>query len=102
MQTLHFFCHHQNSAGSDFEAKKFWLKVLLKLVGILGLFGQQYTNCGYIIWVPKVREKFFLKVNIDILCKCFLFLAYQRSAQLLYETLYTSIEALTALVALSL
>ena len=33
---------------------------------------------------------------MDISCKYFSFLAYQRSVQLLYETLDTLIEALTA------
>ena len=35
-----------------------------------------------------------VKVNIGILCEYFSFLAYQRSVQLLYETLNTLIEAL--------
>ena len=37
-----------------------------------------------------------MKVNIDILCKYFSFLTYQRSVQLLYETLDILIEVLTA------
>ena len=35
-----------------------------------------------------------MKVNIDISCKYFSFLAYQRSVQLSYETLGILIEAL--------
>ena len=38
----------------------------------------------------------FVKVNIDISCIYFSFLAYQRSVQLFHETLDTLIEALTA------
>ena len=37
-----------------------------------------------------------MKVNIDISCKYFSSLAYQRSVQFLYEALDTLIEALTA------
>ena len=37
-----------------------------------------------------------MKVNIDISCKCFSLLVYQRSVQLLHETLDTLIKALTA------
>ena len=56
---------------------------------MLGLFGQQHIDFGHIlIWVPKLGKpgkKFHVKVNIDILCKYFSFLAYQGSVQLLYE-----------------
>ena len=41
-----------------------------------------YQFWAHLIWRPN----FFLKVNIDISCKCF-FLAYQRSFQLLHKTL---------------
>ena len=52
-----------------------------------------YRFWALLIWAPKLGKlgvKKFVKVNIDISCK------YQRSAQLLYETLDISIEALTA------
>ena len=58
-----------------------------------------YQFFAHLIWVPKLgkpEEKVFVNVNIDILCKCFSFLAYQRSMQLLYETLDTLIETLAA------
>ena len=51
----------------------------------------------YRFWVHlKLGKKRFVKVNIDISCKYFSFLVYQRSVQLLYETIGTLIEALTA------
>ena len=57
-----------------------------------------YRFWTHLIQVPKLSKpwkKCFVKVNLDILCKYFPFLAYQRGAQLLYETLDTLIEALT-------
>ena len=39
------------------------------------------------------EKKKNVKVNIDVSC---IFLAYKRSVQLFYETLYTLIESLTA------
>ena len=42
----------------------------------------------------KKKKKTFVKVNIDISCKHFSFLTYQRSAQFLHETLDTLIETL--------
>ena len=44
----------------------------------------------------KPGKNSYMKVNIDNSCKYFSFLAYQRTVQLLYETLDTSIEDLTA------
>ena len=58
-----------------------------------------YRFQTHLILSPKLGEpgkRFFVKVNMDILCKYFSFLAYQRSVQLLYETLDTSIDALIA------
>ena len=54
--------------------------------------------CAHLIGAPKLDKpgkNFFVKVK-GISCKYFSFLAYQRSLQLLYETLDTLIEALTA------
>ena len=70
--------------------------------GVLGLFGQRYTNLHMSMsnLGAQIRsawgKTFFVKVNINILCKKFSFLVDQRSVQLLYETLDTLIEALTA------
>ena len=68
-----------------------------------GYFGSVWTAVyrfwAHLILAPKLGKpgkKKFAKVNIDILCKYFSFLAYQRSVQLLYETLDKLIEALTA------
>ena len=44
----------------------------------------------------KPGKNSYMKVNIDNSCKYFSFVAYQRTVQLLYETLDTSIEDLTA------
>ena len=55
-----------------------------------------YRFWAYLIWVS--RGKKFVKVNTDILCKYFSFLAYQKSVQLLYETFDTLIEAITAFI----
>ena len=58
-----------------------------------------YRFCAHIIWASKLGKlgkKYFVKVNIDNSGKYFSFLAYQRSVQLLYETLDTLIEAFTA------
>ena len=57
-----------------------------------------YQFWAYLIWVPKLGKprKKFAKVNIDILCKQFPILAYKKVKRLLYETLDTLIETLTA------
>ena len=58
-----------------------------------------YQFWAHLIWAPKLgkpRKKTSVKVNIDISCKYFSFLVYQRSAQLLHKMLDTLIEALTA------
>ena len=57
-----------------------------------------YRFWTHLIQFPKLSKpwkKCFVKVNLDILCKYFSFLAYQRGVQLLYEKLDTLIEALT-------
>ena len=66
---------------------------------ILVSFGQQYTyfmhiqfGCPNKVSLGKIL---FVELNIDISCKCFSFLAYQGSVQLIYETLGTLIEAET-------
>ena len=63
---------------------------------ILGPLGQQIAVLGTSI-LGALRMFFLLKANIDILCLDFSFLAYERSLQLLFETLDTSIEALITL-----
>ena len=57
-----------------------------------------YQFWAHLIWGYKLVKpgNFFVKVNMGILNKHFSFLAYQRSVQLLYETLDTLIAALTA------
>ena len=58
-----------------------------------------YQFWTHLIWMPKLvkpGKNSYMKVNIDNSCKYFSFLAYQRTVQLLYETLDTSIEDLTA------
>ena len=60
---------------------------------------QKCLDKSLLVWTPKLGKpgkKIFLKVNTDISCKYFSFLAYQRSIKLLYETLDTLIEPLTA------
>ena len=58
-----------------------------------------YRFWTHLILAPKLGKpgkNFFLEANMDTSRKYFSFLAYQRSVQLLYETLDTLIEALTA------
>ena len=59
-----------------------------------------YRFWVHLIWALKLgktgKKVFCESKHMDISCKYFSFLAYQRSVQLLYETLDTLIEALTA------
>ena len=63
---------------------------------LLGSILALYRFWAHLIWVPKSGKsgEKIVKVKIDV--SCIFFLAYKRSVQLFYETLYTLIEALTA------
>ena len=55
-----------------------------------------YQFWAHVIWEPKLGKPGEKNPCKQILCKYFSFLAYQESVPLLYETLDTLIEALTA------
>ena len=62
-----------------------------KLVISNRVYFRSNWTAGYWFWAHLI----WVLCETDILCEHFSFLAYQRSVQLLYETLDTLIEALT-------